>query len=158
MRTSGPRTYGHARAKERPVWLLFLARGLKVFLCFFFGLHVRPRTYGHARMATHVQPRTYGHAHTGTLERRNGLCGCCFWLAVWKFFFFFGFFFLHVRAHTYGHVLVQLKANIPGNITKPTEIVHNLKYPRITVGWCSLCLLNAGHMTQDNGAYNRIGC
>ena len=45
-----PRTYGHARAKEQPVWLLFLARGLKVFLVFF------------ARTATHVQARTYGHA------------------------------------------------------------------------------------------------
>ena len=40
------RTYGHMRAKERPVWLLFLARGLKVF--FIFILHVRARTYGHA--------------------------------------------------------------------------------------------------------------
>ena len=45
MQTSGPRTYGHARAKERPVWLLFVAHGLKDF--FFFFLHVRPRTYGH---------------------------------------------------------------------------------------------------------------
>ena len=32
-------TYGHARAKELPVWLLFLARGLKVF----YFLHVRAR-------------------------------------------------------------------------------------------------------------------
>ena len=42
-----PRTYGLARAKERPVWL-FLARGLKVD--FFFphtATHVRARTYGH---------------------------------------------------------------------------------------------------------------
>ena len=37
------RTYGHARAKEWPVWLLFLARGLKVFFVFF------------ARTATHVR-------------------------------------------------------------------------------------------------------
>ena len=36
-------TYGHARTKERPVWLLFLARGLKVFFCLFVFC-----TYGHA--------------------------------------------------------------------------------------------------------------
>ena len=35
-----PRTYGHVRAKERPVWL-FLACSLKVF---YFFLHVRPHT------------------------------------------------------------------------------------------------------------------
>ena len=36
-----PRTYGHTRAKERPVWLLFLACGLNLFIfC----------TYGHARV------------------------------------------------------------------------------------------------------------
>ena len=41
-----PRTYGHARAKERPVWLLFLACGFKVFFYFIF-LPVRARTtYG----------------------------------------------------------------------------------------------------------------
>ena len=43
-----PRTSGHVRAKERPVWVLFLARGLKViFFVLFCFLHVRPRTYGH---------------------------------------------------------------------------------------------------------------
>ena len=35
----------------------------------------------------HVRPRTYGHARTGTRERRNGLCGC-FWHAVWDFCLF----------------------------------------------------------------------
>ena len=48
-----PRTYGHARAKERPVWLLFLERGWKVFIFFC--------TYGHARTGTHARARTYGH-------------------------------------------------------------------------------------------------
>jgi len=43
-----PRTYGHARAKERPVWLLFVACSLKVFFVCFFFFNVRPRTYGHA--------------------------------------------------------------------------------------------------------------
>ena len=54
MRTSGPRTYGHVRAKERPVWLLFVARGLKVFYLFIF-LHVRPRTYGHVLIPQNLE-------------------------------------------------------------------------------------------------------
>ena len=51
-----------------PVWLLFLARGEKVFFFFFArtATHVWPRTYGHARMPPHVRPRTYGHARTAT--------------------------------------------------------------------------------------------
>ena len=48
MLTSRPRMYGHARARERPVWLLFLARGLKVFFCIFFC------TYGHARTSIYI--------------------------------------------------------------------------------------------------------
>ena len=43
------------RAKEWPVWLLFLARGLKVFYFFFC-------TYGHALTGTHIRARTYGPA------------------------------------------------------------------------------------------------
>ena len=49
--TGTARTYGHVRAKERPVWLLFLARGLKFFGFVLFACtatHVRARTYGHA--------------------------------------------------------------------------------------------------------------
>ena len=174
-----PRTYGHVRAKEWPVWLLFLARGLKVFFVFFWfartGMHwsiynsscvcvcVWPRPLfltnhwsdlietcqvycwgpeyvpfqgliligqavpklqpficqpmtGHCAMTSRLMsqlficfffPRT-GHARTGTRERRNGLCGCCFWHAVRRFFLFF----LHVRPRTYGHALVYRKAII----------------------------------------------
>ena len=32
---------------------------------FFFFLHVRPRTFGHAPMGMHVRVRTYRHAPTG---------------------------------------------------------------------------------------------
>ena len=86
------RTYGHARAKERPVWLLFLARGLKVFLFIFC-------TYSHARTATHVRAResegtacvvvvsgtrfeffiffcTYGHALTSNNNKKRILRYC----------------------------------------------------------------------------------
>ena len=43
MRTSGPRTYGHvhARAMERPVWLLFLGCGFNFFILLFYFF------YGH---------------------------------------------------------------------------------------------------------------
>ena len=46
-----PHTFGHARAKERPVWLLLLARGLNVF-GFFYLFFVRTAT--HVRTCTSV--------------------------------------------------------------------------------------------------------
>ena len=73
--------YGHARAKERPMWLLFLASDLKVFYYYY---------------------NFFFFARTGKRERRKGLCGCCFWHAVWKFFFFFARTATHVRPRTYG--------------------------------------------------------
>ena len=42
-----PCTYGHVRTKERPVWLLFLARGLKFFCFVLFA-----RTAMHLRACT----------------------------------------------------------------------------------------------------------
>ena len=71
-----PRTYGHARAKDRPVWLLFLARGLKVFLFYFF-----------ARTATHVRAR----------ESEGTACVVVVSGMRFESFFFFG---THVQART----------------------------------------------------------
>ena len=72
-------TYSHARAKERPVWLLFLARGLKVFFFARIATHVRARESEATACVvvvsgTRIERKkkffcTYGYAHTGTQER-----------------------------------------------------------------------------------------
>ena len=81
-----PRTYGHARAKERPVWL-FLVCGLKKNYLFIFCSYLHARESEGTACVVVSDTRfesffylftfcTYGHSLTGTRERRNGLCGC----------------------------------------------------------------------------------
>ena len=105
-----PRTYGHARAKEWPVWL-FMARSLKVF--FFFC------TYGHARTATHVR------------ARESEETACVVVVSGTRFERFF--FFLHVRPCTYGHTLVYITVHIWGPWCKR----HFFKTSEIQVKVCA---------------------
>ena len=89
-----------ARAKEQPVWLLFLARGLKVFFfCACTAMHVRARTYEHVR----------------TKERPVWLS----FLACGFKVFFFSWFArraMQVRARTYGHALIIAIAQEPTKV------------------------------------------
>ena len=64
-------THGHVRANERPVWLLFLARGL-IFFCFVLFARTATHVWAHECEGTacvvvcFIFFCTYGHALTGT--------------------------------------------------------------------------------------------